>query len=66
MLLLKRRFKNDYQLIIGTIIDETKDVVKNRHYSETGHKQLSSNFIELIGNDNLREMYNNISGVKLL
>jgi hypothetical protein len=64
-------FVNQFKYMLGyggisTIIDETKDVVKNLHYSETGHKQLSSNFIELIGNDNLREMYNNISGVKLL
>ena len=28
--------------------------------------EISNNFIELIDNDNLREMYNNISGMKLL
>jgi len=63
-------FVNQFKFILGyggisTILHETKNLIKSGHYSETGHQQLSDNFIDLIGNKNLRDMYNN-SGMKLL
>jgi hypothetical protein len=63
-------FVNQFKFILGyneisRISSETKKIIDNEHYSETGHQQLSDNFIELIGNDNLRDTYNNC-GIKLL
>ena len=63
-------FLNQFKFILGygeisTISFETKKQIKNEHYSELGHQQLSDHFIELIGNKNLRDMYNNCD-IKLL
>lgn len=64
-------FVHQFKFILGyggisTISLETNDLIKDGHYSETGHKQISNNLIKLIGDKNLRDMYNNNGGMKLL
>jgi hypothetical protein len=62
-------FTEQYSYILGftnieTIGEETREQVKDGHYSENGHVELSKQFINLLENDKLRYDFNNMKFIK--
>jgi len=50
----------------STIANETQGQVKDGHYSELGHEQLASKFLEMIGDDGLRRYINSLYSIEKL
>lgn len=51
---------------LNNISQETNGIVRDLHYSEAGHKQLTDDFITLIGDNELRLKNNRIGRNKLI
>jgi hypothetical protein len=51
---------------LNNISQETNGIVRDLHYSEVGHKQLTDDFIRLIGDNELRLKNNRIGRNKLI
>jgi hypothetical protein len=53
-------------MLFNTITHETNGQIKDGHYSELGHEQLASKFLEMINDDGLRRYINSLYSVEKL